>query len=145
VATHDQEPSPTGRWVHSLRKSEQGPVIIPRIQPSGDSSKLPTSRHSEKELMEIKRRELANTRPPVPYLRSITAHPFLLTLGYVFALAGGAGGILVALFILFRKRRSVHHAGFMAAIAALVLIFGTLQFQSLLELWKQWFPESFHQ
>ena len=138
--THPQEYSPTGRWVHSLKKSEQGPVVVPVIKPSDGDSKIPVARHSDQELMEMKRRSLMNTHPPVPYLRSITAHPALLGLGYLLALAGGVGGMLVALFIVFRKRRSLHHAGFMTAIATLVLIFSAVQFPALIELWINWFP-----
>jgi hypothetical protein len=141
VPVHPQEESPTGRWVHSLRKSEQGPVVVPVIEPADCTSKIPTSRHSEREMLEMKRRGLMSVRPPVPYLLSITAHPVILMFGYLLALAGGVGGILVALFIFLRKRRSMHHAGFMVAIAGLVLVFGSLYFRELQELWYEWFPE----
>lgn len=135
------ETPPARRWVYSLKRSEQGPVALPVIAPYNGSSKIPRSRHSDRELMEMKRRGLLSVRPPVPYLRSITAHPLILVLGYFLSMAGGVGGLLVALFIALHKRRSVHHAGFMAAIAGLVFVFGSLHFRELIELWLKWFPE----
>jgi len=135
------ETPPARRWVYSLKRSEQGPVSVPVIGHSDAPSKIPRSRHSDGELLEMKRRGLMSVRPPVPYLRSITAHPVILIFGYLLSLAGGVGGLLIALFIALRKRRSVHHAGFMAAIAGLVFVFGSLHFQELIELWLKWFPE----
>lgn len=66
--------------------------------------------------------------PGVLQLKQITAHPVLLTLGYVLALAGGIGGLLVAAYIAAKKPRSRHHAGFMTAIAVLVLVYAALHY-----------------
>jgi uncharacterized membrane protein YozB (DUF420 family) len=62
----------------------------------------------------------------VSHLQKITANGLLLTLGYVLAFTGGVGGIVVAAYIAIKKPRSRHHAGFIAMIAVLVLVFGAL-------------------
>jgi hypothetical protein len=67
-------------------------------------------------------------RPPMEQIKSLAAHPALIIFGYLLAFAGGAGGLLVALYFFLKKPRSHHHAAFIAIIAVLVLVFGTLYF-----------------
>jgi len=120
------EPKP----VRSLRKSEQHPLPARRPPPTAGvpagEAKLPTRRRSDRELNELRRHAAMETRPPIAHLQSITAHPVLLGIGYLLALAGGVGGLLVAAFIFRKKPRSTHHAGFIAVIALFVIVFGAL-------------------
>ncbi len=115
------EPKP----VRSLKKSEREHALEPK-SPAPAEGKLPTSRHSARELDEIRRREALSIQSPAVHLQAMTAHPALLILGYVLALGGGVGGLAVAAFIFAKKKRSTHHAGFMAVIALLVIVFGAL-------------------
>lgn len=64
--------------------------------------------------------------PALSHLQLSTAHPFLVGLGYVLALAGGVGAFPIALYIALKKPFSRHHAGFMAMIAVLVAAFTAL-------------------
>lgn len=133
--------------VRSLKKSEQVPVLTPAPAKSAANSKLPTKRHSDKELAEIRRRDTMEmtTTPPQPNPKLAAAHPALIIPGYLFAVAGAtcfvsydfpmaatasctAAALLIAGFIFLRKPISRHHAGFIAMIALFVLIFGTLHF-----------------
>ena len=67
-------------------------------------------------------------RPPVQQIAAQAAHPMLVGSGYLLALCGGAGGLLVAGWLFARKPRSRHHAALMTIIAVLVLAFGILYF-----------------
>jgi len=67
-------------------------------------------------------------RPPVEQIKSLAAHPAIVILGYLLAFAGGVGGLVVAAYLFLKKPRSHHHAAFIAIIAVLVLVFGTLYF-----------------
>jgi hypothetical protein len=114
--------------VRSLKKSERLPLPRPpeqSLQP-GTESKIPTGRRSEKELNELRRQQAFEAKSPVVQLQAITAHPFLLGIGYVLALAGGVGGLAVAAYLWRKKPRSMHHAGFIATIAFFVIFFGAL-------------------
>ncbi len=141
------EPKP----VRSLRRSERQEPAEPHISSTESwASSLPAQRRSENELEKIRQREamqalVTDVPPAVAQLQAITAHPVVLSLGYVlvvggalgfiavedyamvkpevYALSGSIGGLLVALFIALKKVRSRHHAGFIAMIALVVLVF----------------------
>lgn len=133
--------------VRSLRKSERIPSSRP-ISSSPISSTLPTQRRTEKELSMI-RRSQPFTTTAVAHLVAQTAHPFFVGLGYVLVISAiampildwklfdvpffipailSAGSLAVALFIFLKKKRSLHHAGFITAIALLVIVFGALYY-----------------
>lgn len=114
--------------VRSLRKSERLPAPEKRPAPADGEAKLPTRRRTDRELNELRRRAAMQTRPPIAHLQSITAHPLLLGLGYVLALAGGVGGLLIAAYIFRKKPRSTHHAGFMVTLAVFAIVSGVLYF-----------------
>lgn len=125
-------------------------VLKPRTTDAVGFTKLPEGRHSEREVMEIRRREAMKVRPPLAHLRAQMANPFVLGIGYLLAAGGGAGcyfidkqwqhaaaaewgaagagcaGMLVAVFLAFKKPRSRHHAAFIAMISLLVIVFGIL-------------------
>lgn len=108
-------------------------------------SSLPIHRHSDKELGEIRRREMlthtmAATPPPV-----LGAHPVLYTPGYLLVLGSAAGiyfydvpmlvpaicvvlALCIATFIFIKKTLSRHHAAFIAVIALFVIVFGALHY-----------------
>jgi hypothetical protein len=122
--------------VRSLRRAERVPAPRPRPAATtpprsagsghGLGSPLPVVRHSAEELAGLRARNAAEAKPPVEQIASLAAHPALLGCGYVLALAGGVGGLLVALFLWLRKPRSHHHAAFIAIIAVLVITFAIL-------------------
>lgn len=85
-------------------------------------------RHSDQELQQIRTRNALVVKPPVQRIAAQAGHPVLLGLGYLLALAGGAGGLVVAGWLFARKPRSHHHAALMTIIAVLVLAFGILYF-----------------
>ena len=116
-----------GRPVRSLKRSERapGPVAVPPPRPGGA---LPARRHSDGELQRLRPHNAMAGRPPVQQLAAQAAHPMLVGTGYLLALGGGAGGLLVAGWLFARKPRSRHHAALMTIIAVLVLAFGILYF-----------------
>ena len=87
-------------------------------------TELPDRKRQSDELKRLRLQHAMAVRPPIGAIRSQMAHKFLLFLGYLFCLAGGAGGLMVALFIVVRKPRSRHHAVLMFILAVLVLVFG---------------------
>lgn len=118
------EPKP----VRSLRRSERQPSPAPT---AAHTETLPSYRHSREELDLMRRQEAmrvmsSDVPPAVSHLQKITANRWLLSLGYLLAFAGGVGGIGLAAYIAVKKPRSRHHAGFMAMIAVLVIVFGAL-------------------
>ena len=131
------------KTVRSLRKSEQGPVM-PRVRSEfADEAKIPIRRHSEQEIMEMRRRDLfAAQQSPAQHILSLAASPFLIGAGYLIAIAGAVcawklfspvpGGVcvgvalLVAAWIAFRKPISRHHAGFIFLIAMFTAVFGAI-------------------
>lgn len=146
VALAEPDPLPPIRNpkpVRSLRKSEQVPLATIASPPP--DSPLPSHRHSDKELHEIRRQEAIALLAPVVHPRSLTAHKALVIPGYLFALAGAVCyyyydleiqftsgcvvvALLVAAFIFFKKPLSRHHAAFISVAALFVIIFGTLHY-----------------
>lgn len=129
--------------VRSLRKSEQGPISP--IPPPPADSKLPVHRHSEKEILDIRRQEMLSAQNAAGHLKSLTAHPALIVPGYLFAIAAAVGiyfydfqreiaagcvlgALLVAAIIFFKKPLSVHHAAFITVAALFVVVFGALHY-----------------
>jgi hypothetical protein len=129
--------------IRSLRKSEQIPSLpYPESPPD---SNLPHQRHSENEIMEIRRREVLAMMNAQPDSRLFPAHPALIVPGYLATIVAAVGlyfyefsiaatlacvtaSLLVAAFIGIRKPISRHHAAFIAVIALFVLIFGALHY-----------------
>jgi hypothetical protein len=126
VETEDMARLP--KPVRSLRKSER--LTQPRASTartiSTTETKLPAARHSESELNELRRRQMTNATSPAAHLQALTARPLLVGIGYFLALAGGVGGLAVAAYLWRKKPRSAHHAGFIAAMAFFVMVFGAL-------------------
>ncbi len=130
------------KTVRSLRKSEQGPVMPRDRSATPADAKIPMRRHSEDEIMEMRRRDLLAAQSPAQHILSLAASPFLIGAGYLVALAGAVcawrlfspvpGGVcvgvalLVAAWIALRKPISRHHAGFIFLIAMLTVVFGAI-------------------
>lgn len=139
-------PASAPKPVRSLRKSEQIPVLLPTPPSPNPDSKLPLQRRSDEEIAAIRRRDtLAMMTPPPPNRKLAVAHPVILVMGYICALAGiscfffaefpipatvacGLVALLIAATILWRYPISRHHAAFIAVIALLVLAFATLHY-----------------
>ena len=131
--------------VRSLRKSEHAPrPAAPPTTPPADSN-LPVQRHSDHELQEIRRRETLAMLTPVANPKLAVAHPVLIAIGYLSALASAitytfyyqplsvsascvAAALALAAFIFYKKPISRHHAAFIAVIALLVIVFGALHY-----------------
>ena len=147
------EPRPLveAKPVRSLRKSEQGPSVrvLPAANARSANSAIPAHRHSDQELSQIRRVQAFEVQSPAAHLIALTAHPIIVGAGYFFVIAAVALPIIdwlwasvsylipasfclaafaVALFIFLKKKRSVHHAGFIAAIAFFTIIFGALYY-----------------
>jgi hypothetical protein len=134
--------------VRSLRKSEQAPLTVERPAVKPVESILPTLKHSDREIEELRRREalaaIGNSGQAVhPLLRS--AHPVLILPGYLLVIAAAVSYeiyqlrmrvpiacILLAMvfpFIIFRRKpQSRHHAAFIVVIAIFVIVFGALHY-----------------
>ena len=148
VVTHYEEPHVSGpKPVRSLRKSERIPSS--RSVSTSTNSNLPTQRRTEKELSQLRRSQPITTAP-VTHLIALTAHPFMVGLGYFLVFGAAlmpflgrwmeidipyivlalmcAGGFFISGFIFLKKKRSLHHAGFIAMIALLVLVFAALYY-----------------
>lgn len=137
--------APPPKKVRSLRKSEQVPLPAQPPESAPDSS-LPIHRHSDDEIMRIRRQEMfamQTAQPLNPKL--IPAHLALVIPGYLFAIGGVvsfyfyeqpiavtaacvAVSLLVAGFIFLKKPLSQHHAAFISVIAMLVIVFGALHY-----------------
>jgi hypothetical protein len=130
--------------VRSLRKSEQAAPVrraAPRPAPAGPS-KIPTRRHSEREIMDLRRREASPGPSPAETLRKLTGHPAVITTGYLAAISAAlaawqlntpvpaavltAAALASAAFLGLRKIRSRHHASFIFLIALFTAVFGYL-------------------
>ena len=148
VVDYYEPEHPSGaKPVRSLRKSERIPSSRP-VATSNNSS-LPTQRRTEKELSQLRRSQPITTAP-VTHLIALTAHPFIVGLGYFLVFGAAlmpflgrwvevdipyivlalmcAGGFFISGFIFLKKKRSLHHAGFIAMIALLVLVFAALYY-----------------
>lgn len=147
----DVRPPHEAKPVRSLRKSERMPAPAAKATPSGRKrdSHLPAQRRSDVELSQLRRSQAFSVQSPATHLIALTAHPFLVGIGYVPVLLAAALpfvdrylanvslylpaalcviALVVAVFIFLKKKRSLHHAGFIAAIAIFTLIFGALYY-----------------
>jgi len=136
---------PRRKIVRSLRKSEQIPLTPTIVHPAPDDSKLPSQRHSDSELNEIRRQAALNMPAPAFNPALQIAHLALVTPGYL-AVLGGAlcflhyemtlamtascvgVALLIASFIFWKKPLSRHHAAFITVMALFVIVFGALHY-----------------
>lgn len=129
--------------VRSLRKSEQGPVSP--LPPPPVDTKLPVHRHTDREIQEIRRREMLAARNQAGKLIPKPAHPGLIIPGYLLVIAAAlgihfhdlqkeiaagcvVGAMIVAAFIFFKRPLSVHHAAFITVAVLFVVVFGALHY-----------------
>jgi hypothetical protein len=132
--------------IRSLRKSERGPRSA--TSPPLQSSKLPINRHSAVQVQEIRRRETLSQLQLPPHPMTLVAPLALIIPGYLGAVgaagyslfydterlhplipaAGVAVAIAIGSYIFLRKPLSRHHAAFIAVMALLVIVFGTLAY-----------------
>lgn len=148
--TNEKTPEPLPPK-HSLRKHELPLAPAPAVT---HKTALPTSRHDDKGIADIRRqdaRQNLSSPPPDPaaHLRKMTASLFLLVPAYLCAFGAGfaawkqvhhvtplallaiAAGI--AIYICITKKRSRHHAAFLAIIILLTLVFGGLHYAPLFQ------------
>lgn len=103
---------------------------------------LPVRKHDEREIMEMRRRDAFQTRPPVQALKNMALHPFLAGVFYLlaglvifftvhywealppqqfYAPAIGCSLLaLISLWLYLKKVRARHHAAFLFGIALVV-------------------------
>ncbi len=131
--------------VRSLRKSEQIPLTSKIVRAVPDDSKLPSQRHSDSELNEIRRQAALNMPAPAFNPALQIAHLALVIPGYL-SVFGGAlcffhhemtlavtascvgVALLIAGFIFWKKPLSRHHAAFITVMALFVIVFGALHY-----------------
>lgn len=138
---------------HAPQSEHHGPEhALAPASPSLSKTKLPTRRHDQKTIAEIRRREIlaqvtSTEADPVVQLRKITAHPILLIVTYLPALGAPiaawqntdyripAGLLLLAtlltFYIFLAKKRSRHHAAILTIIITMTLVFGGLHYAPL--------------
>ena len=149
--SYEPRPPVEAKPVRSLRKSERGPApqAAPAPAPHNPGSTLPSHRRSDQELNQIRRSQAFEIQAPVKHLIALTAHPALLGLGYSTAFIAAflpmvnwlwtdvpypapavlcALALLTAGFIALKKKRSIHHAGFIGLIALFTIVFGALYY-----------------
>lgn len=108
-------------------------------------AKLPRSKHDEREIMEMRRRDAFLTRPPIQALKNMALDPILAGILYLisaaviyftihywqaaapknyYAPAAGCSLLLLASLWIYRKKsRARHHAAFLFGIAIVILGF----------------------
>ncbi len=116
-------------------------------------AKIPERKRDKAELQEMRSRNAFAVRPPVEQLQAQAVHRFVLVFFYLICLTGAglviksyypygiemgpvfisgmacaAVGLLISLWIFWKKPRSRHHAALMAIISLLVLVFGTVYY-----------------
>jgi hypothetical protein len=84
---------PIHKSVRSLRKSEQGPVTASAL-PRDSVPVLPTHRHSERELMELRRTQATPPDQSIAYIKNLAVAWPLVALGYLLPLGGALLGWL---------------------------------------------------
>jgi hypothetical protein len=130
--------------VRSLRKSEHLPPAAPHPESPPDS-RLPHQRHSDREIEEIRRREVLSMMNATPNPKLFPAHPAIIIPGYVFPPAAAAGiwfyqiplaatavlailSLAIAGLILWSKPISRHHGAFIAVLALFLIVFSALYY-----------------
>jgi hypothetical protein len=116
-------------------------------------AKIPERKRDKAELQEMRARNAFAVKPPVAQLQAQAVNRLVLGIFYLICLTGAglviksyyphgiemepvfisgmacaAVGLLVSLWIFWKKPRSRHHAAFMAIISLLVLVFGTVYY-----------------
>jgi hypothetical protein len=144
VATPVAAVSRAAKPVRSLRKSEHLPPAAPHPESPPDS-RLPHQRHSDREIEDIRRREVLSMMNAAPNPRLFPAHPAFIIPGYVFPPAAAAGiwfyqfpiaatagfavvSLAIAGGILWRRPISRHHAAFIAVLAVFLIVFSALYY-----------------
>lgn len=143
------EPAPvihSVKRVHSLKKSEQGPIVLTNHHLAAADSSLPVHRHSDREIEEMRRREALSLLQKKPVVAIPTrAHPIVVILGYLLEIAAVIGfayydwrieitagcvacALVIAAIIYLRNTYSRHHAAFITVIALFVIAFGALYY-----------------
>ncbi|QJE97752.1 hypothetical protein [Luteolibacter luteus] len=84
---------PINKSVRSLRKSEQGPVTTSTLPRTG-TVVLPAHRHSDRELMELRRTQAAPPDQSIAYIKNLTVAWPLVAVGYLLPLGGALLGWL---------------------------------------------------
>lgn len=149
MPTAEPRPPTEAKPVRSLRKSERGPAPAPKAQPTSAATHLPSQRRSDFEINQLRRTQAFSVQSPATHLIALTVHPAIAGLGYLCVFTAAAlpfvdyylanvsryvpgalcvAGLGIAGFIFLKKKRSLHHAGFIAAIAILTLTFGALYY-----------------
>ncbi len=133
------------RPVRSLRKSEHLPAAAARAVSAPPDSPLPSRRHSDDEIQQMRRSEALAMQAPVINPKLVAAHPALLVAGYLAAIGGVSPWVYppapiavplacvgvalgVAAVIARSKPLSLHHAAFLAVICLFVVVFGALHY-----------------
>jgi hypothetical protein len=88
----EQAPLPA-RKVRSLRKSEQKPVELSRVETKGG---IPVRRHDDRELMEIRRIQAAPPDKAIAHIQHLAAPWPLVVFAYLFPLTGALLGWFAA-------------------------------------------------
>lgn len=143
----DSSPPPAQslKRVRSLRKSEQAPIPPPKKLPVSAESLLPFHRHSDKELADLRHREVLSHLKPVAAPNLSVAHTVLLVPGYLASVIGAVGflyyefqmevtagclgfALLLAMIIFIRNPYSRHHSAFIAIAAVFTAVFALLHY-----------------
>lgn len=117
--------------------------------PTAGATHLPSHRRNDSELNRLRREQAFSVQSPGGFLIQQTANIFIVGIGYFCVLLAAAlpifdflfskvslyfpailclVGIGLAVFIFLKKKRSIHHAAFIATIAVFTLIFGALYY-----------------
>jgi len=142
---------PEPKQVRSLRKSERGPAPAtkPQPAPSDSATVLPSHRRTDFEINQLRRTQAFSVQSPGTHLIAQTVQPLVAGMGYLCVFVAAVlpfidhffadvsryipgtlclAGLAISAFIFLKKKRSLHHAGFISAIAILTLIFGALYY-----------------
>ncbi|MGJ8632368.1 MAG: hypothetical protein ACSHX7_00455 [Luteolibacter sp.] len=145
-------PAPSRDYAsHSLRKHEPKLAPAPVVT---NKTTLPDRRHDADDIARMRKADtishISGEAPdPAAHLRSMTAHPVLLAIAYLPALASGflawrnfhyitplalliLASILAA-YIFKTKKRSRHHSAFLLIIILMTLAFGGLHYAPLFQ------------
>ena len=151
--THAAESAPSLR--KTLPQKHGRPHVFDGLRPeaaaeistgqAAPSAALPQRKHDDKEIMEMRRRDIFQARPPLQHILSMALNPILAGLLYIIAIAAiyltfhywntftpqkfyaPAAGcsvlLLASLLIYWKKPRGRHHAAFLAGIAIILASF----------------------
>ncbi len=92
----DLPPPPEPKPVRSLRKSETIPVERKAAAPRDKSAAIPVRRHSDRELMEMRRVQVTPPDQAIAYIQHLAVPWPLVALGYLLPLFGALAGWFAA-------------------------------------------------